>query len=165
MARPKNKEELLNLSGLNFEKLLNQIKSVREKHGDVIFPEAYLNRNIRDVLAHLHEWHNMMLRWHEDGMNGIKPDMPKKGFTWRTIPQLNREIWESCQDQEYEEVLENLKRSHEKITSLITGHTNEELFTKKKYKWTGSTSLGAYLVSSTSSHYDWAYKLIKKCIK
>ena len=36
---------------------------------------------------------------------------------------------------------------------------------KKKYKWTGSTSLGAYLVSATSSHYDWAYKLIKKCLK
>ncbi|MEL6140134.1 MAG: ClbS/DfsB family four-helix bundle protein, partial [Bacteroidota bacterium] len=33
------------------------------------------------------------------------------------------------------------------------------------YAWTGTTSLGAYLISSTSSHYDWAYKLIKRCKK
>lgn len=37
-----------------------------------------------------------------------------------------------------------------------------ELFEKKRYKWTGTTLLGAYFVSATSSHYDWAYKLIKK---
>ena len=42
---------------------------------------------------------------------------------------------------------------------------DDELFEKKRYKWTGSTSLGAYLVSATSSHYDWAFKLIKKCLK
>lgn len=34
-----------------------------------------------------------------------------------------------------------------------------ELFTKRLYSWTGSTSLGAYLVSSTSSHYDWGKKV------
>ena len=46
-----------------------------------------------------------------------------------------------------------------------TTKQDEELFTKKKYHWTGSTSLGSYLVSATSSHYDWALKLIRKSIK
>ncbi|HOP45228.1 MAG TPA: ClbS/DfsB family four-helix bundle protein, partial [Flavobacteriales bacterium] len=41
----------------------------------------------------------------------------------------------------------------------------EELFEKKRYRWTGSTSLGAYLVSATSSHYDWALKLIQKVLR
>jgi hypothetical protein len=40
-------------------------------------------------------------------------------------------------------------------------YCKEELFTKKKYQWTGTTSLGAYLVSATSSHYDWGLKTIK----
>ena len=34
------------------------------------------------------------------------------------------------------------KDSHQKMMALISGHTDEELFTKKRYKWTGSTSLG-----------------------
>lgn len=44
---------------------------------------------------------------------------------------------------------------------LVRKHTDEELFTKKKQGWTGTTSLGAYLISATSSHYDWALKTIK----
>jgi hypothetical protein len=41
-------------------------------------------------------------------------------------------------------------------------HSDEELFEKKRYQWTGTTSLGSYLVSATSSHYEWALKLIKR---
>ena len=40
----------------------------------------------------------------------------------------------------------------------MEGFSNDELFTKGVYKWTGGTSLGSYFVSSTSSHYDWALK-------
>jgi hypothetical protein len=48
---------------------------------------------------------------------------------------------------------------------LICQHSDQELFEKKKYAWTGTTSLGAYLISATSSHYDWATKLIKRAKK
>ena len=47
------------------------------------------------------------------------------------------------------------------MVSLIEKHTDDELFTKKKYEWTGTTSLGAYLISATSSHYDWGLKTVK----
>ena len=43
--------------------------------------------------------------------------------------------------------------------------SNEELFTKKAFDWTGTTSLGSYCVSATFSHYDWATKDIKKALK
>ena len=32
---------------------------------------------------------------------------------------------------------------------------------KKKYEWTGTTSLGSYFISATSSHYDWGLKTVK----
>jgi hypothetical protein len=55
--------------------------------------------------------------------------------------------------------------SFEKVFSIIEKHTDEELFTKKKYKWTGSTSLGSYLISATSSHYELGFKTNEKGIK
>jgi len=165
MARPKNKTEFQQLSDSNFEKLLIQVKGFYEQNRDIEFPKEYLNRNIKDVLAHVHEWHNMMLDWYNLGMQGIKPVMPKEGYTWKTLPDLNLVIWNTYKNDEYEDILEKLKDSHKNVRRLIDKHTDEELFTKKKYNWTGSTSLGAYLISSTSSHYDWAFKLIKKCTK
>ncbi|MDR1213109.1 MAG: ClbS/DfsB family four-helix bundle protein, partial [Propionibacteriaceae bacterium] len=41
-------------------------------------------------------------------------------------------------------------------------HTNDELFSRGVYPWTKSTTLGAYFVSATSSHYDWAMKKLRK---
>lgn len=55
--------------------------------------------------------------------------------------------------------------SHRLVMERIEGHDNEELFGRGVYKWTKSTTLGAYFVSSTCSHYDWAMKKIRRHIK
>lgn len=165
MARPQNKSELLDLSKKNFDALLSFIESLSQEEQNKEFPEGPLNRNIRDVLMHLHHWHLMMLEWYTIGMKGDKPDMPAKGYTWSTTPALNRWIWEKYKDTSLEAAKENIKSSYLKIRSLIERHNDEELFEKKRYKWTGTTSLGAYLVSATSSHYEWAIKFIKKMRK
>jgi len=162
MARPKNKADLLNLSKKNFELLLEFIESLSKEEQNTDFPKGTMNRNIRDVLMHLHHWHLMMFDWYAVGMKGEKPDMPAIGYTWKTTPELNRWIWEKYQDTLLEDAKKDFKSSYHKVRSLIEKHSNEELFEKKRYKWTGTTSLGAYLVSATSSHYDWALKLIKK---
>jgi hypothetical protein len=62
----------------------------------------------------------------------------------------------------YDEVMKKLNQSFTEVQKIITNHSDDELFTKKKYAWTGSTSLGSYLVSATASHYMWAIDLIKK---
>lgn len=165
MSKPQTKQQLSDLSHQNYEKLTSLVNSYPEDKRESEFPDQYLNRNIRDVLAHLHHWHLLICKWYAVGMSGKKPDMPEKGYTWKTTPELNITINKQYSNTPYEEVVALLKDSFESVQNIINKHTNEELFEKKKYKWTGSTSLGAYLISATSSHYDWAYKLIKKCMK
>jgi hypothetical protein len=164
MARPKSKEELLTLSKDNFDRLINLIDSLAIDQREAVFPKGMLNRNISDVLGHLHEWHVMMLNWYEIGMQGAKPAMPAEGYSWKTTPELNIVIQEKYSGYNLSEATRLLSQSHQELQDLISGHSNEELFEKKRYKWTGSTSLGAYLISATSSHYDWAFKLIKKAL-
>lgn len=45
---------------------------------------------------------------------------------------------------------------------LAGGYSDEELFTKKYFRWTGTTDLGSYFVSTLSSHYEWALKKLKE---
>ena len=162
MPRPKNKEELLNLGEENFNKLNELIDRSSEDDRLREFKPGTMNRNIRDVIAHLHHWHLMMMQWYEVGMKGSKPEMPAKGYTWKTTPALNKVIWEQYLNTELEEARKLFEQSYKKLRKIIESHSNEELFEKKRYKWTGSTSLGSYLVSATSSHYDWGYRLIRK---
>lgn len=50
-----------------------------------------------------------------------------------------------------------LQRSHNDVLALIEGFSDKELV----YKWTAGSTLGAYFISSTASHYDWAIKKLR----
>jgi len=164
MTKPSSKIELQDLCQSKFLQLIKLIDEMSEKSRSSDFKTESLNRNIRDVLAHLHAWHLLFLDWYTTGMQGAKPDMPAKSFTWRTMPALNVKIWKDGQQLTLNDALVKLKRSHLDLRNIIEKHSEEELFTKKRYAWTGSTSLGVYIISNTSSHYQWAIKLIKKSI-
>ncbi len=165
MPRPKSKPELIQLSNKNFENLMDWINALPENVQEKEFPKGTLNRNIRDVIGHLHHWHLMFLDWYSEGMAGNKPEMPAKGYSWKSTPELNRWIQREYREIPLNKMKKMLVDSYYHIQSIIQQHSNNELFEKKKYKWTGSTSLGSYLVSATSSHYDWALKLIKRSTK
>lgn len=84
MPRPQTKTELVHLADANYHKLGAFIESLspEEQNGD--FPEGTMNRNIADVIFHLHEWHNLLLGWHRISALGQKPEMPAKSYTWKT---------------------------------------------------------------------------------
>ncbi len=54
-----------------------------------------------------------------------------------------------------------LADSHEKVMALAEKFSDDELFAKKHFDWTGTSNLGSYFISTTSSHYDWAIKKLK----
>jgi hypothetical protein len=164
MPRPTNKKELLELSGINFSKLMEFIDSLPEDYKVKAYENDELNdrdKTISDVICHLHEWHLMMEEWYKIGMSGKKPAIPAEDVTWQTLPILNHRIYEKYKGTELKQAITLLNKSHKDVMALIRKHNDDELFTKKKYPWTGTTSLGAYLISATSSHYDWGLKTIK----
>ena len=165
MAVPKNKEELLNQSRDNFHNLNELINSYSEEERLSEFPQGTMNRNIRDVLAHLYHWHLMFINWYTIGMKGDTPEMPAKGYSWKDTKELNKFIWEKYQNHKLEHIRLAIEKSHSKLQSIIENHTDKELFEKKRYQWTGSSSLATYIRSNTRSHYNWAYNLIRKAKK
>ncbi|MEP5611162.1 MAG: ClbS/DfsB family four-helix bundle protein [Cyclobacteriaceae bacterium] len=165
MPRPKTKDELIEQSHKGYQKLNDFIDSFSDEEKSKDFPSGTLNRNIRDVIAHLHHWHLMLLEWYKVGMTGEKPHMPATGYKWKDLPALNKEIQKMYTTIDLKKARTLLKQSFESAHKLIQKHSNEELFEKKRYVWTGTTSMGAYFVSAVSSHYEWAYKLIKRVKK
>jgi len=165
MSRPQDKTQLLTLSQAVYDRLVQQVQELPEAKRQQPFPDMYMNRNVRDVLAHLHHWHLLFLDWYREGMAGRKPVMPSEGYTWKTVPDLNRAIRDQYSHFSLDEILALLHDSYRSVQLIIMKHSNDELFEKKHYSWTGSTSLGSYLVSASSSHYEWAVKLIKKALK
>ena len=102
------------------------------------------------------------LNWTVANLNGgSKPFLPEP-YNWKTYGDMNVEFWKKHQATTYDNAKTMLCDSHGKIMMLIESLTDEELFEKKQFAWTGTTTLGSYCISVTASHYDWAIKKIKK---
>lgn len=171
MARPKTKDELLEAAQLNYDKLLKLIDSMTEIELDTEFDfsadtkkkEAHWGRdkNVRDILIHLHEWHNLMLEWVANNMASVRKPFLMEGYNWKTYGEMNIVFWKRNQEVSFDTALEQLKESHKKIMDTIQTMSNDELFQKNVYDWVGGSTIGSYFISVTSSHYDWAMKKIK----
>ena len=171
MPRPRTKEELMLVSKENYEKLNHFISKLSEEELQTPFDfskdqkkkEAHWKRdkNLRDVLIHLYEWHQLLLTWVHSNQKGLERPFLPEPYNWKTYGEMNVAIWKKHQKTSLEEATRLLEQSHKEVLELLEGFSNDQLFTKGFYKWTGGTSLGSYFVSSTSSHYDWALKKLK----
>lgn len=161
MVRPKDKDSLIKLANENFEKLLTQIESFSDEQKLQNFPSEERDQNIRDVLAHLSAWQKLFISWTDKNKKGEAASFLPAPYNWKTYPQMNIEIWKDSQKTSFADILAEFKKNHKMIMKQIDGFTDEELFVKKYFPWTGSTNLGSYAISATSSHYDWAMKKLK----
>lgn len=121
--------------------------------------------SVKDVLAHLIEWEQMVLGWYAAGVRGETPTLPASGYKWSQLPALNQVIYEKHRDRPLEAVLAQYHSSHEETMALIRQLPDDELFGARRYAWTRDNTLGAYFVSATSSHYLWARNEMRKGIK
>ncbi|OCW57627.1 ClbS/DfsB family four-helix bundle protein [Hoeflea olei] len=175
MARPTTKAQLINAAETEFAKLLDLVGSMGESAASVpLFfgpgfagKEAHWARdkNLRDVAVHLHEWHRLLIAWVNTNQAGdAQPFLPAP-YSWKTYGDLNMEFWRKHQHTAHADSLRLLGESHRQVMELIDRFSDAELFTQGHFAWTGTTTLGSYCISATSSHYDWAIKKIRTHIR
>ena len=162
MPRPTDKTELLDAAAFEFEKLWRTVASIEPARRAE--PGACEAWSVKDLLAHLDGWHELFLGWESVGSAGEKPKIPADGYTFKETPALNIAIFERCKDDPWDDVKARLLDSHDRVLAVIARYDQDDLFTKKRFAWTGSTSVGSYAISATSSHYAWASKHIRRFI-
>ena len=171
MSRHATKQELLTAANEQFDKLWRMIDAMTQQERNATYcfgaeyegKEAHWRRdqNLRDVLVHLYEWHTLLINWATANTGGnARPFLPAP-YNWSNYAQMNVGFWEKHQTTPYADAETMLKESHARVMALMGQFSDEELFARAHFSWTGTTSLGAYCVSATSSHYDWAMKKIK----
>jgi hypothetical protein len=165
MARPTTKKDLIIVANGEFDKLCKLIDSMPEEKQNVSFSFEDRDKNLRDILIHLYEWHQLLLKWINLNKEGKAANFLPEPYNWKTYPQMNIGFWEKHQNTPLADAKTALKESHSEVMKLIEPFSDEELFTKKHFPWTGTTNLGSYCISATSSHYNWAIKKIKQHLK
>lgn len=162
MGRPTTRDELVERIDHDFGQLL---EAVDDLPTDLVTAAGACGEwSVKDLLAHLDAWHELFIGWEAAGAAGDQPEMPAPGLTWKETPTLNQQIWERTRDDDLADVRARLDDSHRRLREVVSRY-GDDLFEKRRHRWTGSTSVGSYAVSATTSHYDWARTLIRRWAK
>lgn len=138
------------------EELLDQIPKKKKA------VEVVEGMSIKDFLAHRTEWGRMMIRWYEEGAAGGTPAVPTEEFKWNQLKELNADIHRRFDKTSLVKIEAEFAAVHDELYRMIEKMTEDELFTKQHYSFTGTSDLVTYLNSATASHYRSARRHIAR---
>jgi hypothetical protein len=174
MARPTTKAGLLDGAASGWDKLWAVIARLPDPGavrldfgGDPALTEAHWRRdqNLRDVVVHLWGWHQLLIDWCRANLAGARVGFLPEPYTWKTYGQFNQQLWKDHQSTTYQEAVARLQASHAEVMAIIAALSEEELFVKQHFPWTGTTNLASYGISVTSAHYEWAAKKLARHLR
>jgi hypothetical protein len=162
--RYRSKTELLQDIAVQYDALRNLLQSIPASR----YTEAGVwgdGWSVGDLVAHLAEWHGMLLRWFREGQQGETPEMPAPGYKWNETPRLNRDIWAKHRGRPFAAVDAEFTSSYDDIIRLLEDLSEAELLETGQFRWTGRNSLVTYVGPNTASHYRFAQKVLKRWLK
>lgn len=173
MAYPQDKQSLLQAAQEGYQLLMEALKTADPKVMEANFlPKATKAKcstfeqgeNMRDILVHIYEWQRLQVAFVENIRKGDPKDFIPDPYR-KNYKEMDAANWEKHQHTSFHEAVALLERSHPEIISLLDSFSEEELFGKKVFKVTYTTTMAAYFVSVTVSPYGQALKRLKAHLK
>jgi len=159
MARATSKSQLLDEIARERRRLEELLASIP---ADRKVEEVAYGLSVKDLLAHRTEWARMLLHWYDQARAGSVPAVPSAEFKWNQLPALNAQIQRRFSDVPLERVEKDFVDVHDRLYTVVAAMTEDELFGRRHYSFTGSTTLAAYVTSASAAHYRSATKLIRR---
>lgn len=72
------------------------------------------DKNLRDVLVHLYEWHQLLLDWVQANLDGENRTFLPEPYNWKTYPAMNVEFWKKHQKHAIDRSNGELKRESQR---------------------------------------------------
>ncbi len=156
--------------------LLEKVKAKRLELEEVIksIPSSRLaepgvenNWSVKDILAHISRWEQMMCEWIRDLQAGITPNRPPPGTPWEDLDQINAGIFEENRHKSLSSVQAEFDSSYTDTLRFVESIPEEDLFEPGRFEWTNGNPVWYLVGANTFWHYDdhisslrnWANKL------
>lgn len=173
MAQPTDKQSLIALAQEGFNLLMQALSAADSKALETPFlPQEtkakcttfQQGENMRDVLTHIYEWQCLQAAFVANIRNGeprdFIPDPYRKNY--KEMDEVNRLKHQSTT---LAQAIDMLSQSHPEMIQLMASFSDDELFGKKVFKVTYTTTMAAYFVSVTTAPYSQALKRLKSHLR
>jgi hypothetical protein len=160
MSKQTSKEQLLKDIATERTRLEKCLSMLNEK--DMVQPGVTGQWSVKDILAHLAAWEQLLLEWYQAGLGGYPEAHEPVGMKRKLIDALNQEIYAQNRGRELDAVLVDFHRSYQQVFMIVSAIPEEDLFAPGRYSWTGRFTLADYVAGNTCNHYAWAGTQILK---
>lgn len=162
MAVPTSKEALQVAISKGYQKLKNELGTIPDELAATKDLQGHSKgtlMSIRDLVAYLNGWGQLVLKWNAKKEHNEPVDFPETGYKWNELGKLAQKFYSDYGDERYPALLEKLDHTVKAILELVERKSNEELYGVPWYeKWT----LGRMIQFNTASPYVNARGRIRK---
>lgn len=108
--------------------------------------------SVKDVLAHIVAWEQLMIGWVEASLRGERPERPVTSDNW--VDQLNARFYEENRERPLADVLDEFHRSGAEARQTAESLSEEELFDPERFPWREGSALFTMVAANTCWHYQ-----------
>lgn len=162
MAVPQTKVELLNAMESGFAKLLSELASLPETLATTTDMEGHAKgttMSVKDLVAYLTGWGELVLKWNRLRTAGEEPDFPETGYKWNELGKLAAKFYRDYDSLSYVQLLLRFETTHQELMSLVHSLDDGALYGRP---WYGKWSLGRMIQFNTASPYANARSRLRK---
>lgn len=121
------------------------------EEGQMLDPVFEGGWSVKDTLAHITSWEQLMIGWVEQSLRGEEPQRPVTGDDW--VDRLNERLHEENVDRSLDEVLEQFADSYQEALALVERLEEDDLFDPERFPWRDGSPLWQMVAANTNWHY------------
>ena len=151
MDKPTSKAKILELIRSERDALEALLGGLNEEQ--LTRPGVESDWSVKDILAHITDWEQRMVRWIEESMRGEVPERPAPGLTWNDLDRLNHETYLLNKDRALTDVLAESDSSYQRALTAVEGLAEKDLIDPGRFEWREGDPLWHMVAANTWWHY------------
>lgn len=124
-------------------------------------PDVQGKWSVKDIVAHVIDWEERMVRWLGEALRGETPVMPAPGLTWADLDELNKRTFPEHRNDPLDEVLAHFERFEGGSVAAIEAVPEQDLLVPGRYPWMGDDPLWHLVAANTFWHHPAHAKVIQ----
>jgi hypothetical protein len=121
---------------------------------------------VKDLIAHLTLWEQLVLRWLANAEQGIPLTVPEEGFMWGDgLEALNDKYYQLNKERSLAEIRRDFHRSQSEIIAKVTSMTEDDLAGGGRYAGMFKDSPADAIADDTYQHYNTHLSQIRDWLK
>lgn len=111
--------------------------------------------SVKDILAHIVVHQQRMIRWLEESLRGIVPEMAQPyGMPEDDLAEVNEQIYLENRDRPLTQVLSDLDESCAQALAVVRAAVEEDLIDTSRFRLQGGEPLWEAVAANTFWHYE-----------